>query len=896
MESRLELYRALVESAQDLVCVLGEDGTIVFCGSSIREILGYAPEEMEGRSIFSLIHPEDVEISRAALEIAAQRPGVARYAVARLRHSDGSWRVHEVSSRNMLDDPVVSGLVVNSRDITERQGSERLLAAQRDLGIRLSRTEDTAEALRISLESIIEASGLDSGGIYILDDETGGFTLTHHVGLSEAFLALISRYDADSPRTALVKSGKSFYAGYDELPVPKSKAHLEEGIKSIAVVPIMHEGQAVGCVNLASHRAEEITPWARLVIEALIGHIGEALVRIKLRKAVSDSEKHHRALIERSQDITLILGENGSIRYCSPSLGRALGLKESELEGAGLFDFAHPDDLASVREGLAACATEREALRLEMRVRTGDGSWRRLECLCSDMWDDPVIQGLLVNARDITEQAEVEKALAESRRAFATLLGNLPGMAYRCLNDISWTMLFVSEGSLELTGYRPEDLEGNRAVVFAELIHPEDRDMVWVTVQEALEAGEPYQITYRIRTSSGKEKWVWEQGRGVGRNENGVEVLEGFITDITDRRRAENNLRESEERYRITFESTGTAMGIIEADGTISLINHEFSRMVGLPIKEIEGRARYWDFLHPEDMSGVKSMARQMREGTIETPCQFECRLLTRDGFERNVLVSVNLLPSAGRSVASLIDITEKKDYERRLEEYASRMRDFMDIAAHELRHPATLLEGYASTITNRSAALSPEAFDDCLRGIRVGAQRLVYVVEELLDATRIQRGAFALNPRPTDLVAVAAEALEEMGTRCQDRNLLLDIPYTSVMADADPERLRRLFIILLDNAVKHSPPGAQVELRGRREQGEMRFSVLDHGPGVPEGEEEKIFQRFYKVGGALRHGGPGLGLGLYIGKRIVEEHGGRIWHEPREGGGSSFSFTIPIT
>lgn len=770
VEERAGFYEALVEGAQDLVCVLREDGTVSFCSGSVRDLLGYAPEEITGRSIFSLIHPDDREMSRAALETAARRPGLAGYVVVRLRHCDGSWRVHEVSSRNMLDDPAVSGLVLNSRDITERQLVERLLSAQRDLSIRLSRVEDTMEALRVSLEAIIDASELDSGGIYILDEETGGFTLTHHVGLSEPFLALISSYDADSPRTALVKSGRSFYASYEEIPVPKDRAHLDEGIKSIAVLPIMHEGQVVGCVNLASHTAEEIDPWSRMVIEAMLVHIGETLVRVRLRKAVSDSEKHHRALIGKSRDITLVLDKNGRILYHSPSLGRVLGREEGEILGAPLFDFVHPDDLASAREGLASCAGEGDALRLEMRVRTRDGSWRRLECLCGDLRDDPVLRGLLVNARDITEQAEVEQALAESRRAFATLLSNLPGMAYRCLNDDFWTMLFVSEGGLELTGYRPEDLVANRAVSYADLIHPDDRDMVRDAVREALAAGEAFKVTYRIRTSSGGEKWVWEQGRDVGRNEHGVIILEGFITDIT-----------------------------------------------------------------------------------------------------------------------------EKKDYERRLEEYASRMRDFMDIAAHELRHPATLLEGYASTITNRSAALSPEAFDDCLRGIHVGARRLVYVVDELLDATRIQRGAFAIDPRPTDLVAVAAGALEEIGARYRGRTLHLDIPYASVVADADRERLGRLFIILLENAVKHSPPGAPVELRGRRERGEMLFSVLDRGPGVPRGEEAKVFQRFYQVGGALHHGGPGLGLGLYIGKRIVEEHGGRIWNEPREGGGSVFSFTVPL-
>lgn len=1017
------LFRVLVENTQDLICVMRADGTITFCSPSVRNLLGYGPEEVTGRSIFSLIHPDDLETSRVSLTVATGMQGVARYAVVRLRRSDGSWRVHEVSSRNLLHDPHVRGLVINSRDITERQEAELLISAQRDLSQRLGSVEDTLEALRLSLEAVIEVSGMDSGGIYILDDETGGFRLMHHIGLSDSFVELIREYGPDSPRTQLVKSGRAIYVGYDELPVPKKAAHLAEGIKAIAVAPIMHEGKAVGCVNLASHTREEITPRTRHVIEAMLGHVGEALVRIRLQKEIKDSERHYRTLIESSHDIVLILDRDGRILYHSPSLERILALEDAVLEDAVFFEFVHPDDRATLREGLAACCEEKESVRLEARLRRSDGSWRRLECICSDLHEDLAIRGFLVNARDITEQAEVERALAESRRAFETLLSNLPGMAYRCLNEPTWTMLFVSEGSRELTGYRPEKLVGSGALSYAALIHPDDRDMVWRKVQEALAEGRPFKLSYRIITSSGEERWVWEQGRSVGRDESGRELLEGFITDIservraeealraseehfrllaenardliyrvrlkperrfeyvspsattitgytpeehyrdpdlgfkmvhpddrplleemaagmlepgrplelrwvrkdgsviwteqinvpvldeagelvaiegiardiTDRRRAENGLRESEERYRVTFESTGTAMGTIEADGTISLTNREFSRLVGLAREDIEGRMRYWEFLHPDDVARVKSLAREMREGTLATPFQFECRLLDRAGETKTVLVSVNLLPHGEESVASLIDISDKKAYQTKLEQYAERMRDFMDIAAHELRHPATLLKGYASTITSRGGELPPDALEASLRGIEVGADRLVYVVEELLDATRIQRGAFSLDLRPTDLVGTATEALREIAMRYPDRAFLSDLPEASVIAEADEARLLRLFVILLDNAAKHSPPDQPVELRGHGEGNEMLFSVLDRGPGVPEEERDKVFLRFYKVGGALHHGGPGLGLGLYIGKRIVEEHGGRIWHQPREGGGSVFSFTIPL-
>lgn len=141
------------------------------------------------------------------------------------------------------------------------------------------------------------------------------------------------------------------------------------------------------------------------------------------------------------------------------------------------------------------------------------------------------------------ERKRAAEALRESERTLATLMSNLRGMAYRCRSEQGWTMEFVSEGCFELTGYRPSDLVQSKKVVYAQLIHPEDREPVWNEVQEAIKQNRPFQLVYRISTAAGDEKWVWEQGRGVFSPEGGLLALEGFITDITERKRAEEELR-----------------------------------------------------------------------------------------------------------------------------------------------------------------------------------------------------------------------------------------------------------------------------------------------------------------------------------------------------------------
>src|SRR5205085_2843744 len=131
--------------------------------------------------------------------------------------------------------------------------------------------------------------------------------------------------------------------------------------------------------------------------------------------------------------------------------------------------------------------------------------------------------------------------LRESQRMLSALMGNLPGMAYRCRNDPQWTLEFASEGAFALTGHRPDMLLSG-AIQYGDLIHPDDRQRVWDDVQRAVAADEPFELTYRITAANGKEKWVWERGCGVPGPGGRAGALEGFISDVTETRRAQQEV------------------------------------------------------------------------------------------------------------------------------------------------------------------------------------------------------------------------------------------------------------------------------------------------------------------------------------------------------------------
>ncbi|RKZ51799.1 MAG: hypothetical protein DRR16_02590 [Candidatus Parabeggiatoa sp. nov. 3] len=208
----------------------------------------------------------------------------------------------------------------------------------------------------------------------------------------------------------------------------------------------------------------------------------------------------------------------------------------------------HPDDLEYYHQVYNEALKNTQHFKRVYRLRHAEGTYHWISEITTARFDvNNTFLGFIGACTDITQQKAAQKAIYESRRSLETLMSNLPGMAYRRCFDAYWTMEFVSEGCLELTHYHPTQLINNREIAFANLIHPHDKKWVSKTIQKAIEAHEPYKFDYRLLTAHGSEKWVWEQGQGVFSENGGLQALEGFITDITDQKRAETALNRAKQ-------------------------------------------------------------------------------------------------------------------------------------------------------------------------------------------------------------------------------------------------------------------------------------------------------------------------------------------------------------
>ncbi|MDQ3779861.1 MAG: EAL domain-containing protein [Chloroflexota bacterium] len=417
---------ALVRNAPDVITVLEADGTVRYKSPGIEHELGYTPDELIGTSVFVLIHPNDLV---RAQELFIELLGQARGKVAaefRCRHKDGSWRWLEVIGTNLLGDPNVGGIVVNSRDITDRKRSEETLRENEQhlrslhaAALRQTQELELLEAVRTALakevelptlfrtvvEVVARTFGYTLVSLYLREGDT--LVLQHQVGYDRVLdrIPLSAGVAGRVARTGEpmlledVRTEPTFLGAFD-------------GITSEVCVPLRDEERVVGVLNLESTHGITLTPSDLRLMVALSEHIGIVIGRTRLYAEVRASEARLGALVRNAPDLITILDADGAIRYESPATERVLGYGPDELIGQNALALIHPDDLPRVDVLFAEClATPGVNVLADFRFRHKDGSWRWLEAVGTNLLDNPSVGGIVVNSRDVTDRRRAEERL-----------------------------------------------------------------------------------------------------------------------------------------------------------------------------------------------------------------------------------------------------------------------------------------------------------------------------------------------------------------------------------------------------------------------------------------------------------------------------------------------------
>ena len=315
--------------------------------------------------------------------------------------------------------------------------------------------------------------------------------------------------------------------------------------------------------------------------------------------------------------------------------------------------------------------------RVVAEAFSGDGGLARrvLEVEYLPVGDGERIVGVVVRSRDVTGQRREHHELQDRERALSTLMGNLPGMAYRCANDADWTIEFVSAGCADLTGYPASAFVGSALIAFADLTHPDDRARGRAEVDAAIARGAHWNSVYRITTAAGEVKWVWERGVALKHADGSVEALEGFMHDVTAAHEAEARLAAATVEWSRTFDAMNDSIAVFDREGRVVRCNAATLALTGRSLEDIGGRLCHEVFHGTREFHADCPQRRAFASGHVEST------LLRQDGrFLR--LTFTPEIDAAGAVIGGVhvvSDVTDLKQAERDVRESLRKQQRITD-------------------------------------------------------------------------------------------------------------------------------------------------------------------------------------------------------------------------
>lgn len=615
----------------------------------------------------------------------------------------------------------------------------------------------------------------------------------------------------------------------------------------------------------------------------IIGAMSDITKRKQAEQAYADSQRYFQTLIEHAPDGIALLGINGKLQQVTRSTEWILGFTLEEAKEQDPAQLTHPDDLPALLMLLNdLIQNPGKVARAEYRFMHKDGSWRYLESTISNMLHEPSLQAIVFNYRDISRRKQMEEALRRSQETYQQLFENNPHPMW--VYDVeTLAFLMVNDAAVEYYGYSREEFLSMTIKDIRLKEHTSD------LLDHIASEHQPLQKSTGWRHVKKDGTWIDVEVTSHAIQFEGRSARLVSANDVTERKLAEEVLRNSEQRFRALIENGLDYISLLNAEGKLLWESPARTRMLGYEFNEFLEKGIF-DLIHPDDLDGIQ------REftGLLRQPQSQRCgifRLRHANGTWRWVeAVATNLLhnPSVAAIVLNYHDITERKQQEQELKslnseleervaertaefhrlnaelEHANRAKDeFLANMSHELRTPLNSILGLSESLLEQRRGQLNDYQQKSLQIVESSGRHLLELINDVLDLSKIEAGKFDFYPQMTSIDDVCRASLTFIKAQAAKRSISVSYVNYSTTAKfmADSRRLKQILVNLLTNAVKFTPERGQVALQVKTDLDRelIQFSVLDTGVGIDRANLGKLFQPFVQVDSSLFRLGNGF-------------------------------------
>lgn len=497
--------------------------------------------------------------------------------------------------------------------------------------------------------------------------------------------------------------------------------------------------------------------------------------------------------------------------------------------------------------------------------------------------DTQTPQHTLAQANEVLEMNNVSLEEAQALTHLGSWQWNVT------TNAVAW-----SDELYRIFGLEPQE----RAIGYDDflgLIHPDDRDHVNGVIYSAFQTKQAFEFEHRIVLPNKKIRVLHGKGKSILDKSGNVTRMVGTAQDITERTRADQALRLSDERFKAVSAATSDVVYDIDLqDGTI-WFNEALSSEYGYPKRKHRTPEWRMQHIHPHDQQRIRAAIDKLLASKANTWTE-EYRFKTHDGTYIDVRDRAYVLrdhsKQPARIIGSMLDITQQKELERAKDK-------FISLVSHQLRTPLTAMRLLADMLSDGQGGTLSPIQKNYVDKINTSTVRMIQLVSDILNVSQIERGRLKIVPVPTDIETLIQWHIDEVAPLAAEKNITIKYkPVKSIPeVTVDPVLFSQIIHNLLANAVRYtSQKNTTIQVHFRQTKSSYVLSVSDQGIGIPPAVQRQIFSSFFRADNAVKMHGEGTGLGLYLVRLIMDMTGGKVWFISEQGKGATFYISLPLS